>query len=173
MIQQFPDHHQQGWWYWPCLTSVLFNFLMSLRSRQNGHHFPDDIFKCIFWNGYVWILIKISLKFVPMDPVNNIPALVQIMAWCLPGDKPLSEPMVVRLQMHICITRPQWVNSLFPERYGSNLTSVFFKLFLRIDILSTSCEIGLRWVPQNPTDDNSTLIKVMTWANVDPDLCSI
>ena len=41
--------------------------------------------------------------------IYNIPALVQIMAWCLPGDKPLSEPMVVSLPMHICITRPQWV----------------------------------------------------------------
>ena len=29
----------------------------------------------------VWISIKISLKFVPKDPINNIPALVQIMAW--------------------------------------------------------------------------------------------
>ena len=41
--------------------------------------------------------------------VNNIPALVQIMAWHRPGDKPLSEPMMVRLPTHICVTRPQWV----------------------------------------------------------------
>ena len=32
------------------------------------------------------------------------------MAWHHPGDKPLSEPMVVRLLTHICVTRPQWVN---------------------------------------------------------------
>ena len=31
------------------------------------------------------------------------------MAWCRSGDKPLSEPMMVSLPMHICITRPQWV----------------------------------------------------------------
>ena len=41
--------------------------------------------------------------------INNIPALVQIMAWRRPGDKPLSEPMVVSLLTHICVTRPQWV----------------------------------------------------------------
>ena len=29
------------------------------------------------------------------------------MAWRRPGDKPLSEPMVVAL--HICVVRPQWV----------------------------------------------------------------
>ena len=33
------------------------------------------------------------------------------MAWHHPGDKPLSEPMMVRLPTHICVTRPQWVNS--------------------------------------------------------------
>ena len=65
-----------------------------LRLRQNGCHFADDIFKYIFLNENVWILIKISLKFVPKCPINNIPALVQKMAWRRPGDKPLSEPMM-------------------------------------------------------------------------------
>ena len=37
------------------------------------------------------IFLKISLKFVR---INNIPALVQIMAWCWPGNKPSSEPMI-------------------------------------------------------------------------------
>ena len=41
--------------------------------------------------------------------LNNITTLVQIVAWCRPGDKPLSEPMMVRLPTHICVTRPQWV----------------------------------------------------------------
>ena len=31
------------------------------------------------------------------------------MAWRRPGDKPLSEPMMVRLLAHVCVTRPQWV----------------------------------------------------------------
>ena len=60
-------------------------------------------------NENVWIPIKISLKFVPTGPINNIPALVQIMAWHRPSDKPLSEPMMVRLPTHVCVTRPQWV----------------------------------------------------------------
>ena len=33
-------------------------------------------------------------EFVTNGPINNIPALVQIMAWRPPGDKPLSEPMM-------------------------------------------------------------------------------
>ena len=59
--------------------------LNSLRPRQNGRHFPDAIFKWIFLNENVWILIKISLKFVSKALINNIPALA----------------------------RPQWVNVLW------------------------------------------------------------
>ena len=54
--------------------------------------------------------LSLSLKFVPKGPMNNIPTLVQIMAWRRPGDKPLSEPMMDNLLTHICVTRPQWVN---------------------------------------------------------------
>ena len=86
---------------------ALFN---TLRPRQNGRLFADDTFKRIFLNEIVRISIKISLKFVPKGLINNIPALVKIMAWRRPGDKPLSEPMMVRLLTHICVTRPQWVN---------------------------------------------------------------
>ena len=73
----------------------------TLRLRQNGSHFADDTFKSIFVNENVRILIKFSLKFVPKGPINNIPVLVQIMAWRWWGDKPLSESMMVRLLMHI------------------------------------------------------------------------
>ena len=92
------------------LLSVVQKFrLNTLRPRQNGHLFPDDNFKRIFVNEYVWVSIKLSLKFVPKGQINDIPALVQIMAWRRPGDKPLSEPMLVSLLTHICVTRPQWV----------------------------------------------------------------
>ena len=95
------------------LQGVEFN---TLRPRQHGHHFADDTFKRIFLNENVIISIKISLKFVPKGPINNIPALVQIMAWRRPGDKPLSEPMMVLSLTHICVTRPQcdndWINFL-------------------------------------------------------------
>ena len=81
----------------------------SLRPRRNEQYFADDIFKHIFFNENVWISIKISLKFVLKGTINNIPALVQIMACHRPGDKPLYEPKMVRLSTHICVTRPQWV----------------------------------------------------------------
>ena len=91
---------------------LCVNKFNTLRPRHDGRHFADAIFKCIFLNENISIAIKISLKFVPKVPINNIPALVQIMAWRLPGDKPLSEPMIVRLQMHICVIQPQWDKSV-------------------------------------------------------------
>ena len=90
---------------------LIYCILNTLRPGQDGRHFANDIFKWIFWNENTWILIKISLKFVYKGQINNIPALVQIMAWRRPGDKPLSEPMMVSLPTHICVTRHQWVNT--------------------------------------------------------------
>ena len=84
-----------------------YTVINTLRPRRNRRRFADDIFKCIFLIENVWISITISLKFVPEGPINNISALVQIMAWRRPGDKPLSEPMMVEFLMHICVTRPQ------------------------------------------------------------------
>ena len=96
----------------------------TLRPRQNGRHFPDDIFKCIFLNENIWISIKISLKFVPKGPINNNPALVQIMAWRRLGGKPLSEPMMVSFLTHICVTRPQWVNKPYYIRIMTHFSDV-------------------------------------------------
>ena len=76
----------------------------------NGRHFTDDIFKCVFLNENVWIRTKIQLKFVPKGPISNNPSLVQIMAWRRPGDKSISEPVMVSLLTHMCFTRHQWVN---------------------------------------------------------------
>ena len=88
--------------------------LNSLRPRQDRRHFADDVFKCNFVNENVWITITISLKFVPKGPINNIPALVQIMAWRRTGDKPLSEQM----------------RTQFNDAYMRHLASMCLTLFL-------------------------------------------
>ena len=71
-----------------------------LRPRQNAHHFPDNIF--LNENA------RISINFVPYGPIDYKQALVQIMAWCRPGDKPLSQPMMAKItEAYICISEPQ------------------------------------------------------------------
>ena len=67
-------------------SSAHFNSKQSITlnsaiPKQNGRHFPDDNFKCIICDKNKQIVIAISLKFVPKGPINDIPALVQIMAW--------------------------------------------------------------------------------------------
>ena len=68
------DHHEVG-------RSHLLN---PLRPRQNGRPFRRRHFRTHFWGWNNSIPIEISRKFVPRGPINNIPALVQIMAWRRP-----------------------------------------------------------------------------------------
>ena len=42
------------------------------------------------------IPIQISLKFVPRIPIDDKPALVQVMAWRPTDDKPLPEPKMTQ-----------------------------------------------------------------------------
>ena len=73
------------------------------------------IFQTTFSDGFSWMKMyefwqKFHWRLFARGPINNIPALVQIMAWRQSDDKPVSEPMMVSLLMHMSITRPQWVN---------------------------------------------------------------
>ena len=151
------------WTLWRLYWAKQYTIIKTLRLRQNGRHFADDILKCIFlmkmyglwlthWgrdkmaafsqttlsNAFSRMEIlefstKNSLKFVPKDLINNIPALVLIMAWRRPGDKPLAEPMLVRSLTHICATRPQWVKS------------------------------SLEFVVKGPINNIPTLVQIMAW----------
>ena len=69
--------------------------------RRNLHmHFCEC--NCIYFS-------KDFTEVFRKGPFSNIPALVQIMTWRRPGDKPLSESMMVSLFTHICVTWPQWI----------------------------------------------------------------
>ena len=65
-------------------------------------------------------ILEFRLKFhwslLLRGSINNIPALVQIMAWRRPGGKPLFEPVMVRSPTHICVPWPQWVKQKMFER---------------------------------------------------------
>ena len=120
--------------------------LNTLRPRQYGRNLPVDIFKCIFLNENVWISIKISLKFVPKGPINNILALVQIMAWRHPGYKPLSEAMMFNLPTHICVSRPHIMAD--QKLWDFENCSIWLKLPLQL-------------VPKGPINNNLALVQIM------------
>ena len=91
------------------MRSMYNNGVVTINSSppgQNGRHFSDEIFRCIFVNVKFCILIKISLKFVPNGPIYNNPVLVEIMDWHRIGDKPLSEPMLT------------WLTDAYMRHYG-------------------------------------------------------
>ena len=71
-IQQYSCEYTFCHW-WLCLFK--FHWVSTLNP---DHHLADDIFKCIFLNENIWILIWISVKFVPMDSIDNKSALVQM-----------------------------------------------------------------------------------------------
>ena len=101
-----------GWWLWTPAETKWPPF----RRQHFQMHFLER--KCMNF-------AKISLKFVPGVPINNIPALVRIMARRRPGDKSLSEPMMVSSPTHICVTRPQWVNTFRREENDWHLQAIF------------------------------------------------
>ena len=77
----------------------------TLSLRQDGHYFQTT-----FWNTFssmktfeFWL--KYQLMFVHRGLSDNKSALIWEMAWCQTGDRPLSEPMMTKFTMHICIMR--------------------------------------------------------------------
>ena len=86
------------------------------------------------------------------------------MAWRRIGDKPLSEPMLIRF------------TDEYMQHYGGDeLThwslgdhAVVIFIVKQNSSLSTCCEIALRWMPQNVTIQKSTLVQVMAWCHQAP-----
>ena len=82
----------------PCdWMGSLLQYLDQIAYR--GRDKMVDVLQKTFLNGFSWMKmvefrLKIPLKFVHKSPVDNNPALVQIMAWCWTGDKSLSQPVV-------------------------------------------------------------------------------
>ena len=87
---EFMGHWVQ-WVYHHRLT--LIN---SSSPGQNRHHFIEGMLKCIFLNKNIWISNKIWLECIPWGLIHSVSALVQMMAWRHPGEKPLSEPMLTQ-----------------------------------------------------------------------------
>ena len=113
----------------------------TLRPRQHDRQF-SDIFKCISWIEIYAIRLKFHRSLFLRVKYNNIPALVQILGWHQPGDKPLCEPMMVRLSTHICVTRPvnrntgmdRWIHLSiwYIIHHGPTIKSTLAKLSLKV-----------------------------------------
>ena len=107
--------------------------------------------------------MEISMKFVHKGPVNNIPSLVQIMAWRRAGVKLLSKLMSVRLPTHICVTRRQWVNTLRPEQDGRySACYIFTCIFLSKNSLYFYWHL-IEFVHKRPINIWAVLVLFRKW----------
>ena len=81
------------------VCTVLVNCSTQSRLTHWGRDIMAAIFQMAFSNAFSWLkMLEFHLNFH--------------LAWCRPGDKTLSEPMMVSLLTHICFTQPQWFNTL-------------------------------------------------------------
>ena len=60
------------------------------------------------------------------------------------------------------------LNALAPGKFKQNFRQVIFKLISVIDGWGITCEIALRWISLDLTDDKSTLVQVMAWCLMAP-----
>ena len=84
--------------------SLMGNYLTLVPLDKMATSLAAGIFRYIFWNENDRILIQISLKFVPVTPIDNKPAFVQVMVWHLTGKKPLPEPMMTQFIWRIYVS---------------------------------------------------------------------
>ena len=96
------------------------------------------------------------------------------MAWCWPGNNPLSEPMMVRLLRHICVIRPQWVKmlcylqsnahySLYLKRHGTITVYMQSSQFKTFPHLLDSCKL-VRQLLHNKIVPRTSTTTMMTLA---------
>ena len=75
----------------------------------------DETFECILLTEDDEIPIQFSLKLIPMVPIDNKPALVQVIAWRRTGDKPLLKAMLTH----------------FTDAYMRHSGEMSFKVFIK------------------------------------------
>ena len=116
---------------------ILPRWLNTLRSRQSGRYYTDDIFKWIFLIRMYGFRLKFHWNLILVD---------QAMLWRRPSDKPLSELMMIRLLTHICIARPQWVKYIYTHTYAYKCVHISIYAHIYIS--------AYRWIYLLIMDDN-------------------
>ena len=117
-----------------------FNSLAPGKFELNFRYLIFQIISAI--DGWV-ISCELALRWMSFDLTDDKSTLVQVMAWCCQATSHYLSQCWPRSLLPYGVTRPHWIN----------LKLVIFKLISRIDILSSSCEITLRRIPQDLTDD--------------------
>ena len=107
------------------LNTTAFN---TLRLRQNGRHFADNIFKGIFFNENIWLSHEIWLKCILKGLGDNKSTLVQAMTWSKTGNMSVSAAMKTKFYDtaelswdYLKIPLVNFLNTMFTDDQGGRL----------------------------------------------------
>ena len=127
---------QTNWWFqnWPPEISVMLTILIGsfLSSSPSGSCSQPALYE----------VTSRSSSFL----LFHRPALIQ-------GTWYHTSQHICQVRFRKSVMITQCVNSLAPGRWDCDLKLIIFKLISMIVILSLSCEIALRWMPHNLTDN--------------------
>ena len=147
----------------PCITTVIWCWHNPFKQWQCSFQWRlcSHWLKIFFievgtkWLPYWMILHQISLTFVTNDPVVNTPILVQIMAWCWIGSKPLASASaecgvcLEALLQFTCVsaetrnTRPRSVSCVLEIQYPKSHYSTFHQVLIDHFSLSWTKKVRL------------------------------
>ena len=91
------------------------------------------IFKVILVIDGLDVQCQVALIWMSMDLTDDKSTLVQVMVWCRQATSHYLNQCWPRSTSPYGVTRPQWVNSLTPERCGSDYKSNVFKIIIQND----------------------------------------
>ena len=97
----------------------------------------DDNFKCIFF--------LISLKFVPRSPIDNKPALIQVMAWREEATSHYLNQCWPSSLTHTCGSRGRWVKKKKKSQTTTHITMINWGLDKTTAILQTTFSNAFCW----------------------------
>ena len=164
LICYFHEHYFEEHLHDCCKTLLFFFIIISffLLSFIFSEHWRLSLAKICWTSTHFiqWLGYQICIKlwdFISRPYPNSIGVLTKPLLKFEHG-----EGVTLYTKLWSVMTDP-CLNSLAPGRCGYYLKLIIFKLASRINVLSVSCEIVLRWMPEDLTNDKSTLVQVMAW----------
>ena len=121
-LEEIAAHQCASSWYDKCIIS------------WKSYFHPNDTFNCNLTRNFSWFISKV--------PFDKKPALVEIMAWCPIGNKPLSGTITVfPLTHNRCEVVISWWSPLLPKIsiYATKCESILEKSGIFIHLQSKYC----------------------------------
>ena len=91
------------------LVSSSFSLLSGACVKVLKPHVVD-ILRTTHSNGFTWNTVFISLNFFPKGPIENMSALVQVMAWRQTGHKPYLDWLWLSSFTYVCHLGPVFIS---------------------------------------------------------------